>query len=73
MSSTFLHLPVSEVLAIIQKKNEKLEQEMENKQTRMDECRDRMSELKVALKGKFGNAINLVRLSVLKRDMFCSS
>jgi len=64
MASCFMQLPVSEVLKIVQSKNDALETEMDLKSSRMDECREKMAELKVALKGKFGNAINLVRFSL---------
>jgi len=65
MASSFVYLPVSKVLGIVQEKNEALDREMESKTSRMDECRDRMAALKVELKSKFGNAINLVSLFAL--------
>lgn len=70
MASCFMQLPVSEVLKIIEAKNTTLESEMESRSSRMDECRDKMSELKIALKSKFGNAINLVSIALLRLELY---
>ncbi|KAM0747512.1 Prefoldin, subunit 4 [Meredithblackwellia eburnea MCA 4105] len=61
LDTTFVHLPASEVLTLLQDLLEKLRSKAEALETERDGCHEQMEALKKVLYAKFGNSINLER------------
>ncbi|KAK4705136.1 prefoldin subunit 4, partial [Phenoliferia sp. Uapishka_3] len=61
LDSTFVHLPASEVLALLQESLAKLREQSESLENERDTCVEGMKKLKAVLYAKFGTSINLER------------
>ncbi|GAA5939607.1 hypothetical protein JCM1841_000023, partial [Sporobolomyces salmonicolor] len=61
LDSTFLHLPASEVLALLQTSLDKVRTEVDRLEEEKQKCDEGMEGLKKELYAKFGNSINLER------------
>ncbi|GAA5861179.1 hypothetical protein JCM1840_003106 [Sporobolomyces johnsonii] len=61
LDSTFLHLPASEVLALLQTSLDKVRTEVDRLEQEKQKCDEGMEALKKELYAKFGNSINLER------------
>ncbi|KAI5479192.1 prefoldin subunit 4 [Pseudohyphozyma bogoriensis] len=61
LDSSFLHLPASEVLELLQKSLAELRTKNEALEKERDECEEGMAKLKKVLYAKFGTSINLER------------
>ncbi|QRV79529.1 Prefoldin subunit [Ceratobasidium sp. AG-Ba] len=59
IGEAFFRIPLSRAQALIVKDQEAVEAEITKLQAQIDECREEMKELKVALYAKFGKQINL--------------
>lgn len=61
LDTSFLHLPASQVLVLLQEGLSKLRAKFAALEKQKEECEEGMSELKVLLYAKFGTSINLER------------
>ncbi|KAL2759834.1 hypothetical protein ACRALDRAFT_1074041 [Sodiomyces alcalophilus JCM 7366] len=59
IGDAFFHVPQPQALEMLGAAAARLEEEIEELESKLEECRDEMAELKIGLYARFGKSINL--------------